>query len=516
MFEDLADLSTVPLVHPQMGIFLSEDTSHDPDLVFEIVSSVINSRAFSALSIVERLAYLFFLSRYIYRVYKSDNNKLEIFSILAFSIRKLLLTSQNNEKVHFGYFYNIYEFLRNFSCSINDYASFTAFDLYDDCISAPLARHLVDSRAQKLEIRSRQARALRVGYIMGYPNFGVGQAVTPLTATYARSHARARRELHDVFVYATSPFSPEVLDYFAGDDNVTVVTDVPRGAVMADHRKLHERILHDQIDILVTDLNTFSSTYLFVNRSAPVQAFLEMGMPFWNIPGLDHVLLVGLDAHGRFPLSKYSHSRMPWILDQKFVDRPQPVDTVASLKASFPPGKIITGTFCRLIKISPAFIDVVAEIMRQAPEYHWIIAGPGHNAYLNQALTRSPFLGRVTVYDNYVDLSLMGRAIDVFFDTFPILGATVAVEMAYHGVAVVAYTMEFYHELLMRTRDPDILSRTIPDYISNAVRLAKDPKFLAEKKTSALILGRSFTDLDRCGREAGEIFDQLAKDHNLS
>src|SRR5205823_7542996 len=107
----------------------------------------------------------------------------------------------------------------------------------------------------------------------------------------------------------------------------------------------------------------------------------------------------------------------PW--DLPALAPPTDPDRVAAKRARFPNDTRLIGTYGRLAKISPEFLGVVTEILRQLPNVTVILGGTGDGTWIRQFIAEQGLAGRLELIDHYVDGHVWGQMLDVFLETFP-------------------------------------------------------------------------------------------------
>jgi tetratricopeptide (TPR) repeat protein len=181
-----------------------------------------------------------------------------------------------------------------------------------------------------------------------------------------------------------------------------------------------EAIAADEIDILITDMNTSLPAVLFERRVAPIQIFYQVGLPFWPLANIDAVFRIDYydsTLDGFSPSQCFSMGLGPWDLS---VLAPE-VDAavIASERARFPQGARLIGTYGRLAKITPDFLDIAAQLLARHSDILVILGGTGDGGWIREFITARGLTGRLEVVEGYVDGHVWGHLLEVFLDTFP-------------------------------------------------------------------------------------------------
>lgn len=286
------------------------------------------------------------------------------------------------------------------------------------------------------------------------------------------------------------------------------VRDLPQGDTYGGLDAIVNCVRADGIEVRFTDVGTAVSTYVFSRRAAPIQMWMEMGYPFWSIRELDWVLHAGREyqPYYGFPADRWSP-----VIDRRHVDllvRPVTADQVAQARAVVPANRFLMACFTRLVKVTPAYVRVVRQLLRDIPGSHYLLVGGGISVEAERLASDAEFLGRVTLVRGMVDLAVYGRIVDVFLDTFPLSAGVVAVEMAVSGVPVVSLDEGDSDRDMTRQRDPNMVARSNRAYRAMVERLAIDPAYRESSRAGAVELGRKFTHLEDM---MGMIEDGVAK-----
>ena len=350
----------------------------------------------------------------------------------------------------------------------------------------------------------RLGQPLRVGYLCTYAHLERGNAIAPLVRSIVLEHARQPNR--DVFMYCVQWSS---LDFVAGFEGSGVtVRDLPQGDKYGSLDGIVNAIQSDGIDVLITDTGTAVPTYVFSRRAAPVQMWADMGYPFWSIGELDWVLSGKEVVPGYWGIPQDRHSLWPMVIDVPQVTRAVSEAEVAEARAGVPESMFLMACFTRLVKVTPEYVRVVRQLLRDIPGSHYLLVGGGASEDAEGLVSDPEFDGRVTLVRGMVDLATYGRFVDVLLDTFPLSAGVVAVEMAACGVPVVSLDGGDADRDLARQRDPRVLARDEQSYRGLVELIASDAGFRALCREGALELGKRFLQVDDV---IGPIEDGIAK-----
>jgi predicted O-linked N-acetylglucosamine transferase (SPINDLY family) len=261
---------------------------------------------------------------------------------------------------------------------------------------------------------------------------------------------------------------------------------------LIDH--IAAQMREDRIDVAVSDLNAAVGAALFTRRVAPLQMWTVMGYPYWSLSELDWVLLIGMEHQGGFgvPPDRFSYLRVRQ--EEATLAQPCAERLLREARTAVPGNAFVFAVFSRLIKISNQLLDACARILAAEPRAHLLIVGTGDPRAIYDFLERPELRGRVTFLHRNVDLNVFGRVIDVMLDTFPFHAGNAAREVAVHGKPVLAVFSPDWGRLLQDERDPLLLARDSEEFVSIALRLARDAAFYAERSAEATRLARRIVE----------------------
>ncbi len=275
-----------------------------------------------------------------------------------------------------------------------------------------------------------------------------------------------------------------------------------------------QKIRADGIDILVDLAGHTGGNRLgvFAHKPAPVQ-ISYLGYP--NTTGLSAIDYRLTDAWADPPGQEAYYLEELIRLPDGFLCYSPPENCPAVVS---PPvestGYVTFGSFNNLKKVTPEVIARWSEILRAVPDGRLILK----NRALHEAEMRERYyalFARHGVERSRIDLLgwLPTRAdhfasysrIDIALDSFPYNGTTTTCEALWMGVPVLTLAGDRHAtrvgaSLLQCIGLAELVARDPEDYVKRAVRLANDPKWLAEirgglrerMRTSTLCDGKTF------------------------
>jgi len=387
---------------------------------------------------------------------------------------------------------SVYDMLKNlFMMSAQDYAAMRPFDRL---VVAPFATWIrgLDSARQRRAARPFDGtRPLRVGYLCNYAvELAPGKPAAPLFLSMILDHAEHFD--HEVIVYASGEPAPGWVSPLA-ERGIAVRSLAFTGYAARGDVGLPaslERLRGDDLDIVLTDDNLAMPAFLYEHRVAPVQVYAPMTMTFWGLANLDYIVtgpIAAESAGAHLPHERLVEGR--YCYHPRLLDRPADPEQEAALRARIPADHRIAGVFARFIKLSPDYLAALERILAANPKLSLIIAGGGDPSLILDFIARSASADRVIFFDHGVDIFTHGRVIDFFLDSFPFPSGNSTREVQYFGKPVVSLHRDEFTAYFAQSRDPELVGRTVDDYVEIAGRLVGDPGYLAARSAAAVAIG---------------------------
>lgn len=337
--------------------------------------------------------------------------------------------------------------------------------------------------------RSAEAH-LKIGYLCTWGLFTPDSPAPNILAALISEQARlANRQVYTYITVASDPA-------FVSAVSQSTVRDYACGYNFTNLDDLYQSIVSDGIDVLIADIPTATATYLFCRRAAPMQILLDIGAPFWSVPGLDWVL-----THNRNPELNVSFSRSiqsSVLLAQAQGTQPSP--QISSLRLPPPNSPLVLGNFGRVSKLSPEFIIAVKEILRRLPQALFLMLGKGSSPSFSRLLHDPEFSDRVKHFDQPAsidDVLYFGRALHIFIDSFPLTGSHSIYRALSLGLPVVSRFSPDVDRLALQERDEMLLTWNSAAYIDMVCRLANDHQFYSDSSKRSLSIAPIFNDTSR-------------------
>ena len=342
-----------------------------------------------------------------------------------------------------------------------------------------------------LRIRKSPTDRLRIGYLCSWAMFTDGNPVADILHEAINCHATYPNR--DIFTYVT----------IAGNDPYirtlknTTIRDIRQGYEFRSLAAAVDTVRNDHLDILIADGVGATATYLFSSRVAPIQIYYDYGCPFWSIPQLDWALSGQAEnaANLGLPVGRTTKSCTILLVPSRKLLSHEKTDRLARLR--FPADYILVGCIVRFAKLSSEYIDILVNLLDKRDDIHLILIGPGESAHLTKLTNRERFARRVSIVNGYQDITTYAPVLDIFLDTFPHSGGAAPLEVASHGVPVVAMETADKQRDYSSQRDPRLVARSASEYIQKIEELIDNREFYGAASRASVELAKTFSDVPR-------------------
>jgi hypothetical protein len=353
---------------------------------------------------------------------------------------------------------------------------------FDTGVVIPFSRYLdragvsrdiqnpVDVRPDR---RRNEGGKIRLCYLAEFAYDGKGNALAPVMQNLLESLSKYYPGEYELYLYAWKYKDPEVLE------RVRSLGVCVRSFDLSEYSetelvRLRRSFAGDHIDVVITDMNSAVPHYLFENRVAPAQIFYQLGMPFWRLRKLDGVFQGWQIAPETLGFRPEQCHFMP--APESMADLNPSVDParVQAERHRFPRAERIAGFYGRLVKITPEFCNIALRILERHPGTIVALGGTGNAEPILQFVKEHGLEDRMFVINEFVDGHVWGHVLDIFLDTFPLMGGYSCREVMAKGKPVV-YMPSTEMPNLQMLRDPGLQAVTSEEYIAHVSRLLGDP-----------------------------------------
>ncbi|MFY9074533.1 glycosyltransferase [Malaciobacter mytili] len=187
--------------------------------------------------------------------------------------------------------------------------------------------------------------------------------------------------------------------------------------------KIRERLIKDEIDILVGLHTRVEYIFLYATRTAPIQIYwYHNSNAQYDIKGIDLRI-----AHGSLPQNEFKFDKINIPFDISYYNPPVDKNKVIEEKNKFPKDKIIAGSIGRLIKINDInYLKTIAKILEQNPQLIYLACGGGDKREIEEKIEQLNIPKDRFYFTGHINSSIYGHILDIFL--VPFLGSGEALE----------------------------------------------------------------------------------------
>jgi hypothetical protein len=326
----------------------------------------------------------------------------------------------------------------------------------------------------------------RIGWLAMY-----AESVNPMSAALRHVAPALRDGGHELIIYAWR-FTDEAFVAFLADCGA-VCHQLGRGTAQETILAVEAQIASDRPGIMVSDMNNAIPTALFSRRSAPVQIFLQAGLPAWPVQNLDAVF----NSFGFDPkVAGWGRARIigfnpPW--DLAMLDPFVSAEEIGRERAKLPQGRRLIGSYGRLAKVTEPYLKAAERILLCCEDVAFVLGGTGDAAAIQAFIADSPVGDRMHVEQRFVPGHVWGHILDMLLDTWPVTGGESCREMIAKGRPVVSlHSAEM--PAIDQQRDRQLVARDWVSYVEHAVSLLRYETILEAARQRAKDTANGMTD----------------------
>lgn len=459
--------------------FVSINNS-DTHLLYETATNLLTASFFDQADVEQKIKILISIALKLAPLRSSSYRPIAILGINQF------INSLENDQIPFQQGMELYNALYSLLwSSANDITSLEPFSELSKYFQPWIKNHL-NINSKNSTKTPNFSKKLNIAYLLHAAEYSLTNAIPPLIVSLTEKHNELKNR--KIFLYLIHhPGKQEFIEDIS-NRNFTV-----RPFFQPKYDRLDEiarSMQHDEIDVVIADQNRAVATALFIQRVAPIQIFLDLGFPYWNIDNIDWTLSPNL-------IGGKSGQRSPFTCTQSLRSLRTQSDHAESekIRALFPEGAFILGIFTRLIKITASFLKLIEKILSENSKIFLIIVGGGSPDPINQYISQSNHKDKIIFLNRNVNLAIYGQAIDVMCDTFPFVGGVACREVGAQGTPVVSMLGTPWDPLLQAERSPDLLAQSEEEYVQIISRLLNDVDFFKRQCQIAHDLVALHTDV---------------------
>jgi len=211
--------------------------------------------------------------------------------------------------------------------------------------------------------------------------------------------------------------------------------------------QVRQRVINDEIDVLI-GLNTRPEyNFLFTSRTAPLQVYWSHGNYHYDIEGIDYKIKHSSSYVGTREISGFLYHEIGDPLDiEEFLSPTIDNSLRQSVINQLPKHNLILGTIGRMNKLnSLTYLQTICSCMEKHPQAIYLACGSGDTEAVEKNITELGYaqLLHRFVFPGHVDQHLYGSIIDIWPNTFPFPQGLSALEYSAKGGAMVTLANEF-------------------------------------------------------------------------
>ncbi len=360
-----------------------------------------------------------------------------------------------------------------------------------------VAESLAKNRSLKAVDRKPDSRKrLKIGFTLErlVKNAPFKVFFSLLKSLAENSSDKYRFVVYDLGFVEKSESLPELVDDVKklGVEYVSCHSLIDDAALGMDYSKvdkcvrMREKILSDNIDILIGGCHNFLDIFLYATRTAPLQIYWSHGSYDFDVRGIDQRIIHSdsdkeIDAEG-FVFNGFV---LPFDINEWVPHREK--TKIEEIRKRFPKGSVILGSIGRMIKLdSEEYLEAVAEIMKKNRNTVYLACGEGGTENIRRKVAELG-IGERFFFEGHVDAHLYGYVMDLLLDPFPLGNGTAKWEFALkeNGKCFVmketpSSDISYLHSMVSQFENAGFESDEIPvvfdirEYISVSDRMIKD------------------------------------------
>ena len=255
--------------------------------------------------------------------------------------------------------------------------------------------------------------------------------------------------------------------------------------------KIHQRIIDDNIDILIGMHTRAEYNFLFTTRTAPKQIYWSHGNYAYDIQNIDLKI-----KHGSISLEKQIIENFEYISfnipsASTIINQKTNTVKINTIRKLYPKNATILGTIGRLIKIdNEKYLKAIIAIMSKNKNIIYLACGGGDKqSIINKIKKIDANKLNQFYFTGHIDADIYGYIIDIFPDTFPFNQGHSKVEAGIKGCAIVVKANEDDNREPSEERVAIINKyhvehlfplKKVKDYVSLIIALSTNKDFLNE------------------------------------
>jgi len=404
----------------------------NPTEILNIYNSHIFKGSFWNKTIDEQRAAILWLSQVFFGTYSTTKDFYEIYDkILEFYLESI--KREKDELVFQIQFSSSHIFL-------NIAQTQEEMKKYNDDFEKPLSEYIQKRLMKKYGIKEnskkfeKNKKTLKIAFV--YDRIVMN---SPFKVLYSllKSLQENNNGEYEYFVYdletiEKSPSDPKCISMiqnlgikYVSNHRLLPYEELVKGHFFSHVKKnlnLRERIIEDDIDILIMGNNRYQFNFLFSTRTAPKQVFWSHGFAHYDVPNIDLRISHFEQEKNNFEWKIFSVPFAEEFLIGSEEEKKQGLELKKKILEKFGENTVILGTIGRLVKIdSDDYLKVIGEIMNTNPNTIYLACGTGGNLdSIKSKLKKYNIPEDRFIFTGMINPHVYGWIIDIWPDTFPL------------------------------------------------------------------------------------------------
>lgn len=431
------------------------------------IKDILSDSDFMNLSLQEQLKFL----KYVEDIFAYTAN-LEAKQVAPF-VTKIFDHYLNNSAVGMA------ELIKLYDCQYLLYwigaGSYEEMRPLNDNVVIPFSKFVCshhETRQLAKRIEFSNSEKIKLCYMSQFCYQSGGNAIAPILLSLLRAHDK---EKYEIYLYAWMYYSKEFIETIKSFGITVRCFELDKS--FANIANLRQSFFDDKIDIVITDMNGGVPAWLFETRVAPVQILFQLGLPFWKLQNLEGVLqswhtapsLIGFDEKICFPIKLCQN-------DDVIKHQVDPI-AVEKQRKRFPESKWIIGSYGRLAKVTAEHLIIIKDILARHSDTICVLGGTGDSSFIQDFVNKNNLGRQVFLVNEFVDGHVYAQMLDIFLDTFPVVGGVSAWEVLSKGKPIVSMYSQEMCNLNNDFRDSELLVRSAKEYVQTVDRLMSNQDF---------------------------------------
>ncbi|MGZ0076728.1 hypothetical protein [Methylomonas sp. YC3] len=180
---------------------------------------------------------------------------------------------------------------------------------------------------------------------------------------------------------------------------------------------VRERLVQDNVDILIAVNGRPEINFLFASRVAPIQIFWSHGNYVFDVQGIDkRILHYSTDD---YKLYGYEFSEFNILTDYSVTDKHDCQQKANFIRQRWSGNTIVLGAIGRLAKMEDReYLNVIARLLLSGKDLVFLVCGNGDNSRI-LAVIESFGVSDKVFFEGYIDPKVYAFVIDIYLDPFP-------------------------------------------------------------------------------------------------